>query len=111
MCCQQDEEWSQYYYVQYFGNNCCVFCIWVDGMICCYYLCYFVYSRINVDIESFRIKLLRYQWIYCWVEENCDGFEDNNGCNSYGYFIGFCFYYWFSCQYCGSIIDIVIGID
>ena len=108
---QQDEERSQHHHAQHFGNNCCVFCIRADGMTCRHHLRHFVHSRTNVDTESFRTKPLRHQRIYRRVEENRDGPEDNNGCNSHGYFTGFCFHYRLSRQYRGSTTDTATGTD
>lgn len=80
-------------------------------MTCRHHLRHFVHSRTNVDTESFRTKPLRHQRIYRRVEENSDGPEDNNGCNSHGYFTGFRFHYWLSRQYRGSTTDTATGTD
>lgn len=42
--------------MDYFGNDGGIFSIWVNGMICCDDLCYFMNSRIGKDIKSFLIK-------------------------------------------------------
>lgn len=111
MCCQEQQEWSQYYDVQYFGDNCCVFCVWVDCMVGGNNLCYFMYGGVYIDFVGFWGKLVCQQWVYCWVEEDGDGIEDNYCGDGNCYFIGFGFDYWFGGEYGCCVVDVVVGVD